>query len=457
VNFLSLIEAKREGQALQAAQLQEIVSDFTAGRIPDYQMAAFLMAIYFRGLNAEEVRALTLAMRDSGDVLRFPSDPRPLVDKHSTGGIGDKVSLPLAPLLACLGFRVPMISGRGLGITGGTLDKLDSIPGFTTLLPTERITEIVQSVGCVICGQTMSMVPADKGLYALRDATGTVPSIPLIVASILSKKLAESLDALVLDVKFGRAAFMPTREKARELARALVTLSNECGVRTRALLTNMETPLGRAAGNWLEVKESIACLQAVGTRSTASHSGGKLRDAVERVPTELKELVIACAAHLLVQTGKAKSLDAARKRAEDCLASGEPRAKWNEMLLAQGADLAALDKKLALDHTALVVVELKAPNAGYVAECDARIIGEVVRELGGGRLTKESVLNYDVGVDSVVKPGEPISAGGVLARVHAADATEGKNACARLKTAFRVSAQPPAASLLIEDIIEAPR
>ena len=458
VNFLSLIEAKREGQTLKPAQVGEIVSAFTTGRIPDYQMAAFLMAIYFRGLEREEVRALTLAMRDSGEVLKFPRDPRPLVDKHSTGGVGDRVSLPLAPLLACLGFRVPMISGRGLGITGGTLDKLDSIPGFTTLLPTERIAEIVQSVGCVICGQTMSMVPADKGLYALRDVTGTVPSIPLIVASILSKKLAESLDALVLDVKFGRAAFMPTREKARELAQALVTLSNECGVRTRALLTNMETPLGRAAGNWLEVKESVACLEAgmVGTRSTASHSGRKVGDAVERVPTDLKELVIACAAHLLVQTGKAKSLAAASKRAEDCLASGEPRAKWNEMLAAQGADLDAFDKKLALDHTAPVVVELKAPSAGYVEECDARILGEVVRELGGGRLTKESVLNYDVGVDAIAKPGEAISARGVLARVHAADARQGKEACARLKTAFKISAQPPAAIPLIEGIIEAP-
>ena len=220
-------------------------------------MAALLMAIYFRGLNTAETTALTLAMRDSGDVLKFPKDKRPLVDKHSTGGVGDKVSLPLAPLLACLGFRVPMISGRGLGITGGTLDKLDSIPGFKTLLPAERIIEIVQSVGCVICGQTDRMVPADKKLYALRDVTGTVPSIPLITASILSKKLAESLDALVLDVKFGCAAFMQTKADARKLAKAMVALGNECGVNTRAILTDMNTPLGRAAGNWLEVKEAV--------------------------------------------------------------------------------------------------------------------------------------------------------------------------------------------------------
>ena len=355
-------------------------------------MAAFLMAIYFRGLTGAETSALMLAMRDSGDVLRFPDDPRPLVDKHSTGGIGDKVSLPLAPLLACLGFRVPMISGRGLGITGGTLDKLDSIPGFNSLPPTERIVEIVQTVGCVICGQTARMVPADKAIYALRDATATVPSIPLIVASILSKKLAESLNALVLDVKFGAAAFMPTLEKARELARALVTLANESGVKTRALLTNMETPLGRAAGNWLEVRESVLALEGRG-------------------PNDLRELVLACAAHLLVQTGKAKTLDAALKQAGDCLASGKPREKWNEMLAAQGADLAAFNRKLALDHTAPVVVELKAPASGFVSRCDARIIGEVVRDLGGGRFTKESGINYDVGVDALAKPGEPIRTG----------------------------------------------
>src|SRR5271155_4957829 len=221
MNFLSLIETKREGKTLAPEQIQEFIREFTAGKIPDYQMAALLMAIYFCGLDAAETRALTLAMRDSGDVLKFPKDKRPLVDKHSTGGIGDKVSLPLAPLLACLGFRVPMVSGRGLGITGGTLDKLESIPGFQTGLPAGRIIETVQAVGCVICGQTEKMAPADKGLYALRDVTGTVASIPLIVASILSKKLAEGLDALVLDVKFGAAAFMPTREKARELAQAM--------------------------------------------------------------------------------------------------------------------------------------------------------------------------------------------------------------------------------------------
>ena len=435
VNFLPLIEAKRDGQTLDPAQIKEIIADYTAGRILDYQMAAFLMAVYFRGLTRAETRALMLAMRDSGDVLSFPNDPRPVVDKHSTGGVGDKVSLPLAPLLACLGFRVPMISGRGLGITGGTLDKLDSIPGFNSLPPAERIIETVQNIGCVICGQTARMVPADKGLYALRDVTATVSSIPLIVASILSKKLAEGLSALVLDVKFGVAAFMQTQEKARELAQTLVALGNEGGVNTRALLTNMQTPLGRAAGNWLEVKESVLCLEGRG-------------------PDDLRELVLACATHLLIQTDKARMPEAARRQAEDCLTSGKPRKKWDEMLAAQGADLAAFNRKLALDHTAPVVVELKAPASGFVSRCDARILGEIVRDLGGGRFTKESGINYDVGVDGIAKPGEAIHAGGLLARIHAADHAQSNAACARLETAFVISAQPPAAQPLIAEIID---
>ncbi len=305
MNFLSLIEAKRDGKTLTPEEIRKLVVEFTAGKIPDYQMAAMLMAIYFRGLNPVETRALTLAMRDSGDVLEFPKDPRPLVDKHSTGGIGDKVSLPLAPLLACLGFRVPMISGRGLGITGGTLDKLDSIPGFKSLLPPDQIIGQVQKIGCVICGQTDQMVPADKKLYALRDATGTVPGIPLIVASILSKKLAENLEALVLDVKFGCAAFMETKSDAFKLARAMVALGNSSGVKTRAMISGMDAPLGRAAGNWLEVKESVACLGNKG-------------------PDDLRELVLACAAHLLAQTRKAGNFNAAKKMAAVCLDSGAP-------------------------------------------------------------------------------------------------------------------------------------
>jgi len=453
MNFLSLIESKREGQTLTPAQIQEAVAAYTAGKIPDYQMAAMLMAIYFRGLNTAETTALTLAMRDSGDVLKFPKDPRPLVDKHSTGGVGDKVSLPLAPLLACLGFRVPMISGRGLGVTGGTLDKLDSIPGFKTLLPAGRIVEIVQTVGCVICGQTDRMVPADKKLYALRDVTGTVPSIELITASILSKKLAESLDALILDVKFGCAAFMQTKADACKLARAMVALGNQCGVNTRAMLTDMDTPLGRAAGNWLEVKESVACLEGGTGFQPVSDLKPNVTGKMPVPPFDLRSLVINCAAHLLVQTGKAKSLKAAHKQAGDCLNSGAPRAKWDEMIVAQGADLVAFNKKLTLDSTAPVVMELKSPRAGFVSRCDARIIGEVIRDLGGGRLTKESVINYDVGVDQIAKPGERVGKNAALCRVHAVDQAQAKAASARIKAAFEISAKRKKPAPLILEIV----
>ncbi len=435
MNFLSLIESKRDGNTLTAPQLREIISGVDSGKIPDYQLASFLMAVFFRGLNTEETTALTLAMRDSGDVLKFPKDKRPIVDKHSTGGVGDKVSLPLAPLLACLDFRVPMISGRGLGITGGTLDKLDSIPGFKTLLPAKRITEIVQNVGCVVCGQTDNMVPADKKLYALRDVTGTVPSIQLITASILSKKLAESLDALILDVKFGCAAFMQTRADAIKLAKAMVALGNQCGVNTRAMLTDMNTPVGRAAGNWLEVKESVACLDGKG-------------------PEDLRELVVDCAAHLLVQTRKAKSLDAARRQAEACLNSGAPRAKWDEMLAAQGADLSAVNRKLACDSTAKVTVELKAKRSGFVSRCDARIIGEVIRDIGGGRLSKESTVNFDVGLDQIAKPGEVVTSGQTLCRIHADSAKEAGAARERLAAAFKISENCPKLPPLVTSVIK---
>jgi thymidine phosphorylase len=286
----------------------------------------------------------------------------------------------------------------------------------------------------------------------LRDVTATVPSIPLIVSSILSKKLAENIDALILDVKFGCAAFMQTKKQARELAQAMVALGNQCGVNTRALLTNMNTPLGHAAGNWLEVKESVMCLE--GRTGVAPVSNLKTKGTSETRATpvlrdELRELVLTCAAHLLLQTGKAKSLAAARKRAEDCLNSGAPRKKWDEMIVTQGADLAAFNEKLALDHTAPVVVGLKAAKSGYVSKCDARLIGEVIRDVGGGRLTKESVINYDVGLDQIAKPGEAVKSGDTLARIHAANRRQAKAAIARLKRAFEISLQPPRSAPLV--------
>lgn len=470
MNFLSVLEGKRDGQALSPDQIQEFVRAYTSGTIPDYQAAALLMAIYFRGFNSTETRALTLAMRDSGITLRFPEDSRPLVDKHSTGGIGDKVSLVLAPLLAGLGFRVPMISGRGLGITGGTLDKLDSIPGFQTRLPADRIIDIVQSVGCVICGQTDEMAPADRKLYALRDVTATVPSIPLIVASILSKKLAEGISALVLDVKFGTGAFMPDLKSARQLARAMVTLGNQCGVTTRALLTDMNVPLGRAAGNWLEVKEAACCLDPssepatrvnVSSRShhdAISHSDsgpGTLEFGLQTAdsPSDLRELVLTTAAHLLLQTRRARSIAAGREQARACLASGAPLQKWHEMLSAQGADWDAFRRILALESGAPRVVELKAGRTGYVCRCEARLIGELVRDLGGGRLTKDSSINHDVGVDRLRKPGERIFAGDTLARLHLAFDSEATSARDRLAAAFDISAKRPPARKVLAGVI----
>lgn len=435
LNLLDAIERKRDGAPLSASVIRQFVTGYTQGSIPDYQASALLMAIFFRGMSAEETSTLTLAMRDSGEVLRFPKDSRPVVDKHSTGGVGDKISLPLAPLLACLGFRVPMISGRGLGITGGTLDKLESIPGLTTQLEPVRIIEQVQSLGVAMAGQTATMVPADRKLYALRDVTGTVPSIPLITASILSKKLAEGLDALIMDVKFGSAAFMQTEAQARELARAIVTLARDCGVNTRALLTDMNTPLGRAAGNWLEVKESIECLEGRG-------------------PADIRELVLECAAQLLLQTQRSATADEARQRAAACLDSGEPRRKWDELIAAQGADMNEFQRLLQRDTLAPVVRELKADRTGFVTRCDARIIGEVIRDLGGGRQTKDSVIHPHVGIDQLAKPGEARRSGEPLCRVHARNEVEGNDAMRHLTTAFEISDRPTAQRPRIISVID---
>lgn len=420
MNFLQLIEAKRDGATLSDAQIGEIVQGVTTDTLPDYQIAAWLMSVYFQGLSEAETRALTLAMRDSGIVLKFPHDPsRPVVDKHSTGGVGDKVSLPLAPLLAALGFRVPMISGRGLGITGGTLDKLDSIPGFSTAQPEDKIAEIVERVGCAMVGQTEDMVPADKRLYALRDVTATVPSINLITASILSKKLAEGLDALVLDVKYGAAAFMQTREKAQQLADAMETLGNACGVKVEAFLNDMNTPLGRTAGNWLEVVESVECLE-------------------NRGPDDLRDLVLQCAGRLLMLTEREPNLEAGLATARACLESGEPRSKWNELLEAQGADLSAFEQKLKAPVQAYAL-PITSPHSGTIVECDARIIGEVVRDLGGGRAAKDSVLDLNVGIAEMKKPNERVKPGENLCVLYARNEAEAKANAERVRSAWKIS------------------
>jgi len=381
-------------------QIHEAVNAITRGAVPDYQIAAWLMAIFFKGLTLKEKVELTLAMRDSGEKLQFAMDSsRPIVDKHSTGGIGDKVSLPLAPLLAALGFRVPMISGRGLGITGGTLDKLESIPGFSTQLDRATMEQQVESIGCAMGGQTGSMIPADRILYSLRDATATVPSIPLITASILSKKLAEDLDALILDVKYGSAAFMTTRDQAEELAESLTSLGNKCGVNTRAILSDMNTPLGRTAGNWLEVRESVDCLKGSG-------------------PDDLRDLVLDCSANLLQQTEVEAGYEKARQRAAEALDSGRALGKWNELLETQGARMdeyeALLEKESLTEH----VIPVKADRSGTVAQCCALQIGLIVRDLGAGRKRKEDPVDPTVGIELVAKPGCEVKTGDPLALIH---------------------------------------
>ena len=418
MNFLALLEAKRDGLAHSPDEIEAIVGALVAGQIPDYQLSAWLMAIYFRGLAPDETRALTLAMRDSGAILQFPDDARPLVDKHSTGGIGDKVSLPLAPLLAVLGCRVPMISGRGLGLTGGTLDKLESIPGFRTDWTPDEIVEKTQTVGCCMAGQTAAMVPADRILYALRDVTATVPSIPLITASILSKKLAENLDALILDVKWGRAAFMQTRAEGEQLATSIADLGAACGTPTQIILSDMNVPLGRNAGNWLEVVEAVECLEGGG-------------------PDDLRDLVVECASHLLVMTDLAPDVAAASERALNALKDGSARAKWDEMLRSQSADLDAFNAKLRAPASALIA-PLASGKTGVVTRCDARVIAEVTRDLGGGRAHKDAVLNLEVGINGLKKPGERVQANQPLCQVHAASDEAAQNALAQLKTAFEI-------------------
>jgi pyrimidine-nucleoside phosphorylase len=422
--FLDLIERKRDGGALSPDEIQGFVREVVAGALPREQVSAFLMAVLFRGMDDSERRTLTLAMRDSGEVLAWTPDPRrPVVDKHSTGGVGDKVSLPLAPLLASLGFRVPMISGRGLGITGGTLDKLESIPGFSTRLSSERIRELVEVDGVAMVGQTDRMVPADRILYALRDVTGTVPSRDLITASILSKKLAEGLEALVLDVKCGAAAFMRTRAEATRLAESLEGLANQCGVGTRAFVTRMDQPLGRSAGNWLEVVESVECLRGRG-------------------PADLRELVCCLAGSLMVQTGRADDLAAAIGVAAGELDSGRPLAVWQRMLERQGADMDAYSRKLRSDVLAPVVQEVRSPASGCVCQVDARLLGEALRRLGAGRLQSGDVVDPEVGFDRIVQVGDSVSAGDVLVRIHARSENAAETAISQIANAFRIQDSP---------------
>jgi pyrimidine-nucleoside phosphorylase len=397
----SLIQHKRDGHPLQPSEWRELIREYTAGRVPDYQMSALLMAVVWRGLAAEELAALTDAMLESGDRLNFDGFDRPRADKHSTGGIGDKVSLVLAPIVASCGVAVPMMSGRGLGHTGGTLDKLESIPGFRTALTLREAKAQVERIGCAMLGQTPEIAPADKGLYALRDVTGTVESIPLISASIMSKKLAEGLNGLVLDVKTGSGAFLPEQSQALELARTMIEIGRARGCPTVALLTAMDRPLGRACGNALEVEEAIEGLRGSG-------------------PADLMEVTYALGVEMLLLVGAAGDPVEARQRLEESVTSGRALETMAAIIEAQGGNPAVLDDPELLPQAGEVEV-FRAPRDGVVVRVEPRRIGRAILELGGGRRTVEEEIDPAVGFVIPVKPGDTVRAGEPLASVFARD------------------------------------
>jgi pyrimidine-nucleoside phosphorylase len=405
----TLIARKREGATLDPAEIRLLIEGYTTGEIPDYQMSAFAMAVYFRGMDAVETAALTRAMLESGDVFHHRSGHPRVVDKHSTGGIGDKVSLILAPLVACTGVWVPMVSGRGLGITGGTLDKLESIPGFTVAVPIPAAQVLLENIGVVMMGQTDRFCPADKKLYALRDVTGTVPSIPLITASIMSKKLAESLDSLVLDVKYGTGAFMQTEADARLLADSMIAVGKEMGVEVHALLNPMSEPLGRAVGNALEVIESLDCLDGGG-------------------PADLRALVLDLAE---------KISPVPRAELERLLDDGSARRKFDDIVTAHGGDPADLPR-LAEIHHAPVIRDFPAPDTGTVVRVDAGMVGQAALQLGAGRARASDGVDHAVGFDRLVKCGERIHQGQPLCRIHARTAVDFEIAEALLEKAIRI-------------------
>ena len=398
-----IIRKKRDGRALKATDIDAFIRGVAADEVSEGQIAAFTMATYLNGMTSEEAVALTRAMRDSGRVLDWKAFnlPGPIVDKHSTGGVGDVVSLMMGPMIAACGGFVPMISGRGLGHTGGTLDKFDSIPGYQTSVSIERFQQVVREVGVAIIGQTAELAPADKRIYATRDVTATVESIPLITASILSKKLSAGLDALVMDVKVGTGAFMPTLEKSRELARSIVDVGNGAGVKTSALLTDMNEPLAPCAGNAIEVRCAIDYLT------------GKSR------PARLHEVTLALSVQLLVTAGISKSTGEAREALNACLENGRAAERFAKMVSALGGPADLLENPDKYLRVAPLIKRALAPRAGFVAACDTRRVGMIVVALGGGRMRAADVIDFDVGLSDVVSRGTHVNAGDQLAIIHA--------------------------------------
>lgn len=407
----TLISRKREGEELPADEIRRLIEGYTAGEVPDYQMSAFAMAVLFKGMTAAETAALTRAMMESGERFTHRAGHPPVVDKHSTGGVGDKVSLVLAPLVACAGCWVPMVCGRGLGITGGTLDKLEAIPGFDVHLSLDYAQAQLERLGVVMMGQTERFCPADRKLYALRDVTGTVPSIPLITASIMAKKLAESLDRLVLDVKFGSGAFMRTRKDAEKLAAGMQAVGTEMGVETHVMLNPANEPTGRAVGNALEVIEALECLDGGG-------------------PPDLREHVL----DLAEKIAAAPRADLAR-----WLDDGSARHKFEALVAAQGGRPEDLPQ-LGEIHRAPVCREMPAPTTGTVARVDAGWIGQAAVQLGAGRAKASDGVDAAVGFDHLVKVGETVHAGHPLCRIHARSAVDFDMAEAMLGKAIQIQA-----------------
>jgi pyrimidine-nucleoside phosphorylase len=390
MNVAQIIADKRDGNELTNAQIEFLISGFAKAEIPDYQMAAFAMAVFFEGMTPAETSTLTRCMIDSGERLTWPPG-RPRVDKHSTGGIGDKVSIPLTPMLACCGVDVPMISGRGLGATGGTLDKLESIPGYRCDLSIDEFRSVVNWNGCSIASASANIAPADKRFYALRDVTATVPSIPLITASILSKKVAEGIACLVLDVKWGSGAFMKTLKKARELAHSLVTVGNAMGVRTTAVITDMNQPLGRMIGNSVEIDESVDILNGKG-------------------PADVTELTLDLASRLLVAAAVSPDSESARVDLQRSIDSGAALAKLREMVHSQGGDLDA-PRARAASH------DVTSAETGHICRVNSERLGLAIIEMGGGRNRMDDKIDHSVGIEFLVRIGDKVEKGQTIARL----------------------------------------
>lgn len=430
-----IIRAKRDGRPLSAEDIEAFVAGMTDGEISEGQIAAFAMAVFFRGMAREESVALTRAMTASGTTLRWPDLDRPVLDKHSTGGVGDKVSLVLAPILAACGAVVPMISGRGLGHTGGTLDKFEAIPGYTTTPDIETFQQVVREVGCAIVGQTAELAPADRRFYGVRDVTATVESISLITASILSKKLAAGLDGLIMDVKVGNGAFMTDLEGARALAESIVTVAGGAGLPARALITDMNQVLGKTAGNALEVREAIDYLT------------GR-----ERHP-RLHGVVMGLATDMLTLAGLAENEAEATKRIERALGLGQAAETFAKMVAALGGPRDLLEK--TDDHLARApgVLAVTLPHEGYVCAHDTRALGLAVIALGGGRVRADQAIDHAVGLSEVAGIGERVGPGRPLALVHARNRAAAETAAEALRQAVVIEADAPAPPPLIHERI----